>query len=189
MFAVDDAASTVSPVARLTATTVPSIGLPIVAWFIACSAAATSAVAASTACWSAARSAADGEEPPPVRAPLPAPPLPPAPLRDSPPPGAAPLGADGAAFWFPAFPAVAGGAVGAAGAVVVGVVVVGAGVWSARCCNRSSSLFDASTRAFCLSRTAPWASCTADRACWQADTWLLVGGVFGSLPIAAHTLV
>src|SRR5262249_58507582 len=74
-----------------------------------------------------------------------------------PPPPAEPLGADGAGCSLA--PALAGGGVVVAGAVVGGVVVGGGSF--ARCWSRSSSLFDASTRAFCLSRTVPWAPCPA----------------------------
>jgi hypothetical protein len=152
----------VSPTFRFTATTVPSMGLPIVAWFIACSDMATSAAAASTDCWSAARSAADGDEPPPLRPPVPPPPEP---VRDWAAPPDGPVRACPGALWLPLLPGVAGGAVVAGGAEVVGGVVVGGGVWSARCCSSVSSLFDASTRAFCFSCTTRWASCTAERAC------------------------
>src|SRR5262249_45697787 len=84
----------------------------------------------------------------PTPAPLPAPPR-------------APPGARGAGCSLA--PALAGGGVVVAGAVVGGVVVGGGSF--ARCWSRSSSLFDAATRAFCLSRTVPWALCTAARAC------------------------
>jgi len=48
---VDEPAVASSPTARSTATTVPAIGLTMVACAIACSAAVTSAAAASTAAW------------------------------------------------------------------------------------------------------------------------------------------
>src|SRR5262249_61910950 len=78
--AVVDAPLTESPGARLTATTVPAIGVAIVACESACCAAETCAAAASTAAWYDARAAAGGvDDRPgaPERAPLP--PNPPAP--------------------------------------------------------------------------------------------------------------
>src|SRR5262249_5267687 len=87
---------------------------------------------------------------------------------------------------------VAAGAVVGGGEVVGGVVVGGevVGGGSFACCwRRSSSLFDASTSAFCLSRTSSCAFCTAERACWHAETCWGVGGVVGSLPIGAHIVV
>ena len=97
-----------------------------------------------------------------------------------PPPVTVPLGAD---WVLPLAPAVLGGG----GVVVGGVVVVGGSF--ARCCRSASSVLLASTSVFCLARTSLCASCTAARACWQAEICWLVGAVFGSFPIAAHMVV
>src|SRR5262249_17593585 len=64
--AVVDAPLTESPGAMFTATTVPAIGVAIVACESACCAAATCADAESTAAWYDARSAADGVDDRPV---------------------------------------------------------------------------------------------------------------------------
>src|SRR5690349_5163819 len=64
MFAVDELALTSSPTLSELDTTLPAIGLTIVACSTACSASARLASAASTAFWSAARSAAVGEDDP-----------------------------------------------------------------------------------------------------------------------------
>ena len=136
MFSVVDAAVTESPTARFTATTVPSIGLAIVAWARACWAAVTASVAASTAVWYDTRSAADGEDvaeverlnPPELALAAPDPDDPD--VRPVPPVGVLVAGA------------VAGSVV--VGRVVVGGVGVGAGGTAAkRWLNRLSSVVDA----------------------------------------------